>query len=113
MAYTDEEVKALGGSRLESVHLVRVWDSSMAPLLLQGDFVLIDLERTDYHQKGVFLIRMKDQLYLRILQPRVSGGVVIKTLDPTSTTEVIEGSKMDDFEVVGRVLEKRGQAGLS
>lgn len=112
MSYTEEEIRALNGSSLDACHLIRVWDSSMEPVLYKGDFVLVDTGSTELKDQGVFLIEINGALYIRLLQLRLYGGVVIKAFNPSIDPEKLEKDQLPDMTIVGKVIEKRGYGGL-
>lgn len=88
--------------------LVRATNDNMEPFAPNGSRALVDFTARDKFSEGLHIFRFKGSVQVRQLLP-IGGGdeglrqVVAFSINPTTTT-LIEGSDLKDFEIIGRVV---------
>ncbi len=82
--------------------LVRVRGDSMEPTLLDGALALIDHGQKDPARKGIFALRIGDDVMVKRLhlQP---GALLIQSDNPAYESRVLAGEDIAQVEVIGRV----------
>ena len=92
----------LSDARLSAI---RVQGDSMAPVLLDGDEILVDRGQTALRD-GVYVIRLDDVLLVKRLSRAGSGRVTLISDNPTYPPVDVA---VTDLEIVGRVVWKSGR----
>lgn len=101
MPFDRELLKQLGRTSTEGLGLVEAEGDSMEPTIPDGARVLIDLNDTRLRE-GVFGFRYEDQLRVKRLR-RVADGVEIMSDNTRYSSELLLGSDLGSFQVIGRV----------
>lgn len=94
------------------VYLVSVTGDSMAPLICEGDVILVDRRERDIRRDDVYVIRMDDALLVKNVQ-LLPGGVVRcwsenEKVSGAFTVNIHDPALAPGFEVIGRVLWRGG-----
>ena len=98
------------GANLRHLHLIRAKGSSMEPLILDGDWLLVDISQTDPRVSGVYVIRRGGALLVKHVQPRPKAkAFYVYSENPREKTG--ELVREDDLDVIGRVLWIMRRAG--
>ena len=90
--------------KIENLRMVRVAGDSMHPTIADGEWVIIDLDRTS--GPGIFALRLHDQVYIKRLQFQ-SSRVLAVSDNPSHEVFVInlkDRADRDAFQVIGRVV---------
>ena len=98
------------GGNLRHLHLIKAWGGSMAPLILDGDWLLVDTSQTDPRVSGVYVIRRGGHLLVKHVQPRPTQGVFL-VYSENPQEKKSEMVREDDLDVIGRVLWIMRRAG--
>ena len=98
------------GANLRHLHLIRAKGGSMEPLILDGDWLLVDISQTDPRVSGVYVIRRGGHLLVKHVQPRPKAAAFfVYSENPREKTG--ELVREDDLDVIGRVLWIMRRAG--
>mgnify|MGYP001609737047 CR=1 FL=1 len=90
--------------KIDNLRMVRVAGDSMHPTIADGEWVIIDLDRTS--GPGIFALRLQDQVYIKRLQFQPSRVLAISD-NPSHEVFVInlkDKADRDGFQVIGRVV---------
>lgn len=90
--------------KIDNLRMVRVAGDSMHPTIADGEWVIIDLDRTS--GPGIFALRLHDQVYIKRLQFQPSRVLAISD-NPSHEVFVInlkDKADRDAFQVIGRVV---------
>lgn len=91
---------ALNGKRLAGI---RIRGDAMAPILLDGDWVIIDCDDQNYARAGVFLIWANGEFVLKRVQRMTGGKVYLISDNSMYQAEMFGVEEVSKIEVVGRV----------
>lgn len=92
---------------LTSPHALRVigaYGDSMTPTFADGDLLLVDTGVGDIKIDAVYVLRLNDELYVKRLQRRPSGEIVMISDNRVYDPYVIGNGERDRFDVLGRVV---------
>ncbi|MDO5631104.1 MAG: LexA family transcriptional regulator [Paracoccus sp. (in: a-proteobacteria)] len=82
--------------------LVRVRGDSMEPTLRDGALVLVDHKNRDAARKGIYALRIGDDVLVKRLQQQ--GDVLLINSDnPAYDSRVLSGHNAEQVEIIGRV----------
>lgn len=96
----------------EDVYLVSVTGDSMAPLLNDGDVILVDKRDKNIRNDDVYVVRMDDALMVKNVQ-LLPGGIIKvwseneRTAEPF-TVNIHQPELSPGFEILGRVVWRGG-----
>jgi phage repressor protein C with HTH and peptisase S24 domain len=100
------------GATEADVYLVSVTGESMAPLICDGDVILVDRRDRDLRRDDVYVIRMDDALLVKNVQVLPGGAVRIWSendkISAPFTVNVHDQALAPGYEVIGRVLWRGG-----
>ncbi len=98
------------GANLRHLHLIRAKGGSMEPLILDGDWLLVDISQTDPRVSGVYVIRRGGHLLVKHVQPRPKAAAFF-VYSENPQEKKGELVREDDLDVIGRVLWIMRRAG--
>ena len=93
---------------------VRVWavtGDAMAPTLLDGDSVAVDIRDFEIVDGRIYAIAVQDSVRLRRLRHTASGVLVVMCDNPEKSRypdEVIEGPARESIRIIGRAFHRAG-----
>jgi phage repressor protein C with HTH and peptisase S24 domain len=87
----------LGFGYKKSLKVIQVKGDSMSPTFKENDLIMVDIEDTDI-TNGIFIFRCNDELYLKRLDKRPDGVLVISDNKIYPSYELPNGS-----EIIARV----------
>lgn len=93
---------------------VRVWSvtgEAMAPTLLDGDSVAVDLRDTDIVDGRIYAVSLQETVRLRRLRHTAAGTLVVMCDNPDKTRypdELIEGKTRESLRIIGRAIHRAG-----
>jgi len=96
----------LDGARLAGV---RVRGDSMEPTLFDGDWVMVNLDDTNFAQAGVFLVWVSGELRIKRVQRLAGGAMLLISDNNVYEKEMIPPEKMHDVKVLGRTRTRLGE----
>lgn len=99
--------------RPENCKVIDVRTDSMAPLLLPGNRVLLDVSTQKPLTQGVYLYALQGVFYLSRIIPHVDGSLTLINLKNEQMPEKLPADyRKFHFRLMGRVIEQRGHSGL-
>ena len=103
------------GIKPENARRFKVKGESMAPLLHDGDTVLVNLAETGVIDGKVYAIRYGDELRIKRIFKRLDGGLILHSDNPEHRPrdeELTPTQSNEHIAVIGRVRDKSGSGGL-
>ncbi|MFQ5483303.1 MAG: helix-turn-helix transcriptional regulator [Nitrospinaceae bacterium] len=89
----------------ENLLLIPCTSDAMEPTLRSGDLLLVDRADEKKREDGIFLIHIEGGLYVRRVERRFDGVLVIRGDNPaTSSEERIPRNQADKLDLIGRVV---------
>lgn len=80
------------------------YGDSMEGTFSDGDLLLVDRGVTDIKIDAVYVLALKDELYIKRLQRRPDGVLLMLSDNPKYKPYEIKNGELDQFQVLGRVL---------
>lgn len=80
------------------------YGDSMAPTFADGDILLIDRGVCEVKLDAVYVLALNDELFVKRIQRRISGELVIKSDNPLYDAHVVENGEKETLKVLGRVV---------
>lgn len=107
LAFTKYSLRKKG---LVTEHLaaVRVAGDSNEPVLSDGDTVMVDLRRNQFHGEGFYVIRLDDLLYAKRLQRQLDGGVMVISANAAYQPLTVPRDSLESLYVVGQIVWSGG-----
>ena len=93
----------LGVSPQKAV-LISVKGDSMEPTLSNGDLVLIDTSISRVEDNAIYVINYDDALLVKRIQRKYDRSVMIMSDNKSYGDEAVQGSLVDQLNVIGRVV---------
>jgi len=90
-------------SKPDNLAVITAFGDSMAPTFSDGDTLLIDRGVNEMKVDAVYVIAMNDELFVKRVQRRMDGALVIKSDNPLYDPYVVENGDKNELEVLGRV----------
>lgn len=96
----------------EKLYRVPVRGNSMAPIIGNGDMVLVRPADRVIVDMSTYAIVVAGQLKVKKLVRRRDGGLEIVSCNPEYRTEIVPADELDTVYIIGRVIDKSGDSGL-
>jgi phage repressor protein C with HTH and peptisase S24 domain len=93
----------------------KVHGDSMAPLLCDGDSVLVNLQEVNIINGKVYAIRYGDELRIKRVYRRLDGTLTLRSDNPDHLPrdeEIPPEVAIEQIGIIGRVRDKAGSGGL-
>lgn len=88
----------------ENLRAFEVTDESMAPDLLIGDHIVVDIQQTEI-KEGLYFVSLPSGLFVKYVQPLLScNQVQLLSRTPERYPTIVVNQKEDNFKVIGKVL---------
>lgn len=79
---------------------------SMSPSIEDGDILLVDTERKDFHNGGIFLITINEDWFIKRLRQKINGDLeIISDNKEKYPTETIKMNDEVVLDVKGRIIK--------
>jgi len=107
-AFTSAWMRAKGINP-RNARIITVVGDSMAPYMLSGDVVLVNLDKTKVRSGEVFAINVEGETRIKRLVRRSDGSLEVRSDNPSPQfpIEVLRGEEIDRLKIIGMV-EWRG-----
>lgn len=84
--------------------LITAYGDSMEGTFADGDVLLVDRGINEVKIDAVYVLALRDELYVKRLQRRPDGSILMISDNRKYEPYVIEDDRRDEFRVMGRVL---------
>lgn len=91
-------------SSLNNLAVISAFGQSMSPTFSDGDILLVDRGITEAKIDAVFVIGRGDELFVKRIQRRLNGDIVIRSDNPLFEPEVVAGAEVESVRILGRVV---------
>ena len=91
-------------SRPECLALISAYGDSMEGTFNDGDLLLVDRCVNDIKIDAVYVLALNDELYIKRLQRRPDGSVLMISDNKKYEPYLIQNGEREKFQVLGRVL---------
>jgi phage repressor protein C with HTH and peptisase S24 domain len=88
----------------QNLAVISVHSDSMAPTLLPGDLVVLDLSWTKIRDEGLYAFRSDTGALIKRVEHRLDGRLLIRSDNSSHTSELIEPHEAAKLPVCGRVV---------
>ena len=88
----------------ENLALITGFGDSMEPTFKDGDSLLVDRGVTDIKLDAIYVLALRDELYIKRVQRRPDGTVMMLSDNPSYQPYQIKNAERDQFQVLGRVV---------
>lgn len=88
----------------ENLSLVTGIGDSMQPTFEDGDPLLVDRGVTDIRLDSIYVLSLKDELYIKRVQRNMDGSLVIISDNPKYRPQEVSERDRGTFQVLGRVV---------
>lgn len=97
----------LKASKPENLKIFRASGDSMEPTIFDGDMLLVDIGRTDYHNSGIFVITVNNDWKCKRLNKKINGDLEIISDNKNKYEVEIKHQTDEDIEIIiiGRVIK--------
>lgn len=104
--YVGIPARFLGGYLPKNVALLFADGDSMEPIMHSGDLLLVSPKDKELISDRVYIIKVFDELRVKILIRKVNGNIIIKSENERYGSEEISPQEWTDnnIEIVGRVI---------
>lgn len=91
------------GGNLSSIQVITARGDSMQGTIEDGDVLFVDTSVHSFEGEGIYLLSFADGLKAKRLQASVGGGLLVISDNPRYRTETVEGGRLADLTICGRV----------
>lgn len=91
------------GRNLSHIQVITAHGDSMQGTIEDGDVLFVDTAVRSFEGDGIYLLYFADGLKAKRLQASVGGGLLVISDNPRYRTETVEGERLDDLTICGRV----------
>lgn len=92
----------------------KVQGDSMAPFIMDGDYVLVDLsDNKEILPNKIYAIGVQGSMRVKRLLRKITGELEIKSDNPNYSIEILSPEDADQFvTIIGRVIDRSGCDGF-
>jgi len=94
----------VGSSSPDNLAVITGYGDSMEGTFSDGDLLLVDRGVTDIKIDAVYVLCLKDELYIKRLQRRPDGVLLMLSDNEKYKPYEIKNGDLEQFEVLGRVM---------
>lgn len=91
-------------SSFANLRIVSAHGDSMSPTFESGDLLLIDAGVNEVRVDAVYVLSLRDELYVKRLQRRPDGAFLMLSDNTRYQPYMIADGELEQFQVLGRVL---------
>lgn len=91
------------GGNLSRIQVITARGDSMQGTIEDGDVLFVDTSVHSFEGEGIYLLSFADGLKAKRLQASVGGGLLVISDNPRYRTETVEGGRLADLTICGRV----------
>jgi len=88
----------------KNLAVMSAYGDSMQPTFTDGDLLLVDRGVCDIKLDAVYVLAFNEELFIKRIQRRMDGSVVIKSDNPLYDPHVVENGERESLSVLGRVV---------
>jgi phage repressor protein C with HTH and peptisase S24 domain len=110
-AYRTEFI-CVSGLRPRSLRVIYAKGSSMEPRIFDGDNLLIDTSQTNIIDGKTYVVRIGDEVFVKILNKQPLGTIAVVSLNQNYPTLTIGSAEADQFEIIARVVQVSSMQGF-
>lgn len=87
--------------------VIKIKGESMAPDLLNGDYVLINMASNQPKTGCIFVVRIGQELLAKFIEVRIDGSIVLKSRNSFYENIVISPKNVEyqEFQIIGEIVE--------
>ena len=89
----------------EVLKLFKASGDSMETTIEDGNILLVDTSRTDYHNGGIYVLTINNDWFVKRLRLKINGDLEIISDNPKYDPEVLKPNTDIEINVVGRVIK--------
>jgi phage repressor protein C with HTH and peptisase S24 domain len=89
----------------EVLKLFKASGDSMENTIEDGNILLVDTSRTDYHNGGIYVLTINNDWFVKRLRLKINGDLEIISDNPKYEPEVLRPNTDIEINVVGRVIK--------
>jgi phage repressor protein C with HTH and peptisase S24 domain len=104
LAFRTDWVKNTLGVTERDLVLISVKGDSMEPTLSNDDLILVNTQKGRIEDNAVYVLQHDGDLLVKRIQRKMDGTVIIKSDNPLYEQEVLDSSKTELLNVLGRVV---------
>jgi phage repressor protein C with HTH and peptisase S24 domain len=85
--------------------LFKASGDSMENTIEDGNILLVDTSRTDYHNGGIYVLTINNDWFVKRLRLKINGDLEIISDNPKYDPEILKPNTDIEINVVGRVIK--------
>ena len=89
----------------EVLKLFKASGDSMENTIEDGNILLVDTSRTDYHNGGIYVLTINNDWFVKRLRLKINGDLEIISDNPKYEPEILKPNTDIEINVVGRVIK--------
>lgn len=89
----------------EVLKLFKASGDSMETTIEDGNILLVDTSRTDYHNGGIYVLTINNDWFVKRLRLKINGDLEIISDNPKYDPEILKPNTDIEINVVGRVIK--------
>jgi len=90
----------------EDSYYFEVEGNSMEPTLKDGEFALVDPQKTDYEKNKIYVVLFNDETFIkRVVKDDKNRLTILKSDNPEYDDVYITGEMEDYFKILGKVIK--------
>lgn len=92
-------------SNPDVLKLFKASGDSMADTVEDGNILLVDTSRTDYHNGGIYVLTINNDWFVKRLRLRVNGDLEIISDNKKYEPEILKPDTEIEVKIIGRVIK--------
>ncbi len=87
-----------------TLHVITAYGDSMAPLVDDGDFLIIDTSKKHYVGDGVYAIQAGEDTFIKRIQKQIDGSILLISDNPKYPPYKVPVESLNTFSIIGKCI---------
>lgn len=107
LVFSRQALRISGSSPADCKHL-EVSDDSMAPMLFEGNTMVIDTSLTKPREGRIYVVAFESEILVRQVFKQPGGGLVLHALNPRYPDKTLAREHLSQLHILGQLIYRAG-----
>lgn len=91
-------------ANLSKLHIINAYGDSMAPLIDEGDFLIVDTSKTTLYGDGIYAIQAGEDTFIKRVQKQIDGSILLLSDNPKYRPYEVPAEDREKLKIIGKCI---------